>query len=97
MEQYLEGLKKNLFKSKDRTDWIDKDAWIRRAIFWKMMAMGLESNQLCNNKNLKKVYEGGLGGDLIESPQTDAIKAIANISIPLFNDRNKNKIILAKG
>jgi len=97
MEQYLENMKKSLFKSKERTDWIDKDAWIRRAMFWKMMAMGLESHQLCNHKSMKNIYEGGLAGDLIESPNMDAIKTIANVSIPLFNNRNKKKIILAKG
>ena len=97
MDLYLENLKKILFKSVDRNDWVDKEAWIRRAMFWKLTAMGLESHQNCDEKGMKKVYEAALGADLQGSPDIRAIKAIADLSIPLFNNRLKKKIILAKG
>jgi len=80
---------KMLFKSFNPLDWASRDSWIRRAIYWKYMAMALESNQTCENEKLKSAYEISLRADLILSPDSEAIQSIANIAIPTFNSRKK--------
>jgi len=80
---------KTLFRSENKLDWASRESWIRRAVFWKYMAMGLESKQRCTNEPLKIVYESALHADLRESPDLEAIRRINSIAAPAFNNRNK--------
>jgi len=78
---------KMLFKSSNPLDWSSRESWIRRATFWKYMAMALESKQTCNDVALKNAYEVALKADLVVSPDISAINNISNAAIPAFNSR----------
>lgn len=96
MDPYIEKLRKNLFRSEKQEDWTDKDAWIRRATFWKLVAMALESTTRCTDPVLANMYESALGADLSHSPPVSAVKAVASVAVKRFNERDKSKIVIAK-
>ena len=93
MQQGLEIHKKLLFDSDNKKELKDKDAWIRRAIFWKYMSMALESKNHCDDKVLKDIYENSLSSDLKEAPPIFALNGIGNIAIKAFNSRKKKSKI----
>ncbi len=92
----LEGHKKLLFKSETKADWASRDSWMRRAVFWKYMAMGLEAKNRCTDKVFKECYEQALQADLWASPNLDAIETINKLAVPAFNTRNNAKIEIVK-
>lgn len=83
---------KMIFKSQNPLDWKSRESWVRRAIFWKYMAMALESKQSCCDKKLKDCYERSLTADLLISPDISAINAISSHAIPAFNSRKKPEV-----
>jgi hypothetical protein len=85
----------NTFESKMKAK-KHPDTWQRRAIFWKYMAMAIESEKACSDKMLKTMYETALAADLQSSPTEEAIDYISRIAIPAFNSRNKSKIEIVK-
>ena len=96
MQLSLEYHKKLLFGESDRKDFRDREALLRRAAFWKYMAMALESKQKCEDKALKSIYENALANDLKSAPPMFAVNGISHFAIKAFNDRNKPKIEIAK-
>jgi len=61
-------------------------------VFWKWMAMGLESEQNAKDPVLKAFYEGALHEDQKCSPGMSAIMKMADIAIPLYNKRGQKRI-----
>jgi len=95
IDQELEKLKRILFKSKDRQDWTDREAWVRRAIMWKIMAMALMQNN--SDENIQKQYQLFMRADQFRSPtEAEMQKVCPGLYQFMQAHQEKSKIVVAK-
>ena len=71
----VEFLLKKFFHSDDRRDWVDKEAWQKRALFWKYMAMAFK---YAPREKVIPFFDDCLKRDMHSSPTESIIMQLAN-------------------
>jgi len=94
INMYLAQIRRILFKS-PKADGVDREAWMRRALLWKMTAMCLMAEN--KDPSIKKHYKLCMQADQVRSPtETELSKAAPWLQNYVQKNQEKTKIIIAK-
>ena len=94
IDLYLERLRRDLFRS-NKEEWKSRDAWARRAVFWKMTALAYMQNN--RHPDILKHHEMALNGDQLSAPNETNLKNICTwLQNYTVTQNTKNKIVIAK-
>jgi len=90
----LQNLRSLLFKS-PKSDWTDREAWMRRAMLWKMTAMALKAD--ARDESINKHYQLIMRADQYRAPMEDELlKSCGWIQKYIIDHQEKSKIVVAK-
>lgn len=72
-DSILDTMLKGLFKS-DKKDWTDKEAWMRRAMLWKFIAIALVKDN--TTPFINSLYDTVTQADQISAPSEKQLKQL---------------------
>lgn len=91
MDFNTEKLKRKMFGSKKKEDWASRDSWIRRAIYWKLMALGVFGEGEETQEIMNKAFMNAINSDLFRSPNENEILFMEKLCVKRYNDKYKKK------
>lgn len=87
-------LRKHLFKG-PKADWTDREAWSRRAMLWKVVAMAMQADN--KDKQLIHTFNQFLKADQSRAPTEDELHQVCGwLQNFIIEKHNASKIEIAK-